>query len=421
MYDLATELFPINRSITGPGTHETLKIIKREIPELKIHEVPSGTQVFDWIVPPEWSVNDAYIIAPSGQKIVDFQKNNLHLVGYSVPVATELTLEELQHHLHSLSDQVDAIPYVTSYYNRTWGFCLAQRQRDQLEDGVYKVVIDSEISDGNLRYGELILQGDTEQEVFLSTYVCHPSMANNEVSGPVLLTALARWLGTLKNRRFTYRIIFIPETIGSLTYLSQNLQEMADRTIAGFNLTCVGDDRAYSYLPSRNGATLADRVLTHVLTHSVVSFERYSFLDRGSDERQYCAPGIDLPVATFCRTKFGDYPEYHTSLDDLDVISPEGLAGSFDVMSKVLRSLEMNRNYKTTVLGEPQLGRRGLYPSISVKGSYEEIITLNNLVAYADGSSLLEIAENIGVPIWDLENLVSELVDHVLLESVSIP
>ncbi len=333
MYGLATELFPINRSITGPGIRETLKIVQRELPALTLHEVPTGTQVFDWTVPQEWSVNDAYIIAPDGEKIADFQESNLHLVGYSEPIETEMKLEELQKHIHSLPDQENAIPYVTSYYNRTWGFCITDRQRKDLEDGLYKVVIDSEIKDGSLSYGELLLPGETTEEIFLSTYVCHPSLANNEISGPVLSIALARWLGTLEKRHYSVRLIFIPETIGSLTYMSRNLHEMQSRIVAGFNLTCVGDDRTYSYIPTRTGDTLADRTLLHVLNHSVSNFEYFSFLDRGSDERQYCAPGIDLPVVTFCRSKFVEYPEYHTSLDDLNVISSKGLAGSFEVMS----------------------------------------------------------------------------------------
>jgi aminopeptidase-like protein len=242
-------------------------------------------------------------------------------------------------------------------------------------------------------------------------------MANNEVSGPVLATALGRWLGSLKKMRYTYRMVFIPETIGSITYLSRNLQEMKKHTVAGFNLTCVGDDRTYSYLPSRQGGTLADRVLLHVLKHHAPDFKRYSFLDRGGDERQYCAPGIDLPLAVFCRSKFGEYAEYHTSLDNLDVICAAGLAGSFGVMTKVLRSLELNKNYRATVLGEPQLGKRGLYPSISIKESYAAVERQMNLLAYADGSPLLDIAEKIGVPAWELSDTVEKLVSHGLLSS----
>jgi aminopeptidase-like protein len=421
MYGLAKELFPINRSLTGPGVRETLRIIQREIPELKIHEVPTGTKVFDWKVPQEWSVKNAYVIGPDGEKIIDFQKNNLHLVGYSTPVQMELPLGELQKYLHSLPDQYDAIPYVTSYYDANWGFCLTHRQREVLKEGVYKVFIDSELKDGSLSYGEVFWPGETQEQIFLSTCICHPSMANNEISGPVLSTALGRWLSSLEKRHCTYRMVFIPETIGSIAYLSQHLQEIVDHTIAGFNLTCVGDDRAYSYLPSRRGDTLADRVLLHALKHHAPEFKRYSFLDRGSDERQYCAPGIDLPLVVFSRSKFFEYPEYHTSLDNLDVISPAGLSGSFSLMTKVLRSLELNKNYKATVLGEPQLGRRGLYPNLSIKGNYEAVDRHVNLLAYADGSPLLEIAEKIGAPAWELGDTVEMLVTHGLLSLDGTP
>lgn len=415
MYELAKELFPINRSLTGPGVRETLKIIQRELPGLKTHEVPTGTKVFDWDVPQEWSVKDAYVVSPDGEKIIDFQKNNLHLLGYSTPVQKELSLEELQKYLYSLPKQPDAVPYVTSYYEARWGFCLTHHQRQELKEGLYRVFIDSELKKGSLTYGEVLFPGETQEEIFLSTYVCHPSMANNEVSGPVLATALGRWLGCLKKRRYTYRMVFIPETIGSITYLSRNLKAMKERTIAGFNLTCVGDNRTYSYLPSRQGGTLADRVLLHVLKHHAPEFKQYSYLDRGGDERQYCAPGIDLPLAVFCRTKFRDYPEYHTSLDNMDVISPSGLAGSFAVMTKVLRTLEINKKVHATVLGEPQMCKRDLYPAISIKENYDAVERQMNLLGYADGSPLLEIAEKIGAPAWELGDTVEKLVSHGLL------
>ena len=414
MYALAKELFPINRSITGPGVRETLKIIKRELPKLNIFEVPAGTKVFDWEVPKEWSVNDAYIIGPDDEKIIDFQNNNLHLVGYSVPVNTKLSLEELQRHLYSLPDQPNAIPYVTSYYNPRWGFSLTHRQRENLKEGIYKVVIDSQLKDGHLTYGEVILPGDCQEEIFLSTYICHPSMANNEVSGPVVLAALGQWLMSL-DRRYSYRMVFVPETIGSITYLSRNLSHLKEHTIAGFNLSCVGDDRTYSYIPSRNGDTLADRTLKHVLKYHAPEFKSYSFLNRGSDERQYCAPGIDLPLAVLCRSKFGEYPEYHTSLDDLSIISPSGLNGSLSAMKKILTTIELNWNYQSTVLCEPQLGKRGLYPTISVKDSYEAVKRQMNILSYADGRSLLEIAEKINAPVWELGEVITKLLEHNLL------
>jgi len=340
MYQWATDLFSINRSITGDGVRETLSYIKNIIPELKIHEIPSYTKCFDWNVPKEWNVVDAYIQDEQGNKIIDFKKSNLHLLGYSIPVDKEIEYDELVEHLYYLEDQPDAIPYITSYYKERWGFCLTYNQFKRLKKGKYRVKIDSELKDGFLTYGEVILEGTSKKEIFLSTYICHPSMANNELSGPVVTMALVNFIKNLKERRYTYRIIFIPETIGSICYLSKNLKEMQANIIAGFNLTTIGDDRSYSYIPTRYGNTLSDKVAKHVLKRSGHDYVSYTFLDRGSDERQYCAPGVDLPVATICRTKFGEYPEYHTSLDNLDVISPEGLNGGYERVAEVIQILE---------------------------------------------------------------------------------
>ncbi|WP_207652688.1 DUF4910 domain-containing protein [Desulfosporosinus sp. FKA] len=418
MYHLAETLFPICRSITGEGVRQTLKIIQEHIP-LTIKEVPSGTSAFDWTVPKEWNIVDAYIEDPDGTKIIDFKKNNLHVVGYSVPVDQVMSLQELQQHLYSMESMPEAIPYVTSYYKERWGFCLSHKQRMSLKEGQYRVYINSSLTQGFLTYGELIIPGETEKEVLLSTYICHPSMANNELSGPAVVTYLAKWLLELPRRNYTYRIVFVPETIGSLVYLSQNLGVMKTNVVAGYNVTCAGDERAYSFLPSRYGDTLADRVALHVLTHKHPEFVRYSYLERGSDERQYCSPGVDLPVASIMRTKYGMYPEYHTSLDDLSLISPAGLQGSYEVLKDCITLLERNARYRIKCLGEPQLGKRGLYPTISTRESGQTVRSMMNFIAYADGTNdLLDISDIIRLPVDQIYPILDDLIDANLIEQI---
>jgi len=418
IHKFARELWGINRSITGEGVRETLSRIKDHIPELKIKSVPSGTEVFDWSVPKEWRVSEAYIIAPSGDKICDFSVNNLHLVGYSAPYCGKVLLSELQEHLYSLPEQPDAIPYITSYYKERWGFCIKENDRINLEEGEYEVVVKSELFDGVLNYGEVIIPGETDEEIFLSTYVCHPSMANNELSGPTVVTFLLKWLLSLDNRKYTYRVAFIPETIGSITYLSQNLMEMKKRITAGFNVSCVGDDRAYSFLPSRSGDTVSDHVARHVLKWIDPEYVRFNWLDRGSDERQYCAPGIDLPIASMMRSKYGSYPEYHTSLDDLEnVVTAEGLEGGYQALKRALELLEKNETYAVTVLGEPQMGKRGLYPTLSTKKSGQQVRLMMDVISLCDGTlTVLEIAEYLNVPAWELYELIDKLKEHDLLK-----
>ena len=419
MHGLCRELFPICRSITGDGFRKSLAILSRDLPNLKTIEVPTGTKCFDWEVPKEWNIKAAYIIDPNGEKICDFSVSNLHVVGYSIPIRKTISLEELQKNLHSLPDQPDAIPYITSYYKERWGFCIAEYQRKQLKPGKYKVFIDSELKHGSLTYGELIIPGNSEKEIFVSSYLCHPSMANNELSGPVVTTFLAKWISALKNRKYTYRIIIIPETIGSITYLSRNYKKMKCNVIAGFNVSCIGDERAYSYLPSRYGNTLSDVVAKHVLKHLHPDFISYSFLDRGSDERQYCSPGVDLPVCSIMRTKYGCYPEYHTSLDDLELVTPDGLLGGYNVLKTSIECLESNETLCTEVLCEPQLGKKGLYPTISTKNSGSQVENMMNFLAYCDGiSTNLEIAEKINLPLWDLQCVIDKLKKAKLLSLV---
>ncbi|MDL2211438.1 DUF4910 domain-containing protein [Erysipelotrichaceae bacterium OttesenSCG-928-M19] len=416
MYNFVKKLFPINRSLTGDGVRETLQEIKKLLPTLKIQEVASGSNVFDWTIPKEWKIREAYIADMTGNKIIDFKNNNLHVVGYSTPLDLIVKQTELDNYLFTIPDQPDWIPYVTSYYSERAGFAISENQRKQLTDNEYHLFIDSELFDGYLTYGELLIPGESDQEIFLSTYVCHPSMANNELSGPAVVTFLAKWL-LEKKRRYSYRIIFIPETIGSLTYLSENIEVMKDKIIAGFNVTCVGDDNAFSYIPSRYGNTLADKIAKNIFITNNIDFKEYSFLERGSDERQYCAPGVDLPVCSVCRSKYGEYVEYHTSADNLDLISPAGLFKSYNYYVECLNALENNAYYLTTCIGEPQLGKRGLYSNVSKKGSSASSREIINFLAYADGKNdLIDISNIIKVPVKRLIPLVEILMNNKILE-----
>lgn len=416
---LAKELWPFCRSLTGEGVRQTLDVLKRELPDLTIVSVPTGEQCFDWTVPEEWKIREAWIEDEAGTRIVDFDNNNLHVVGYSVGVDAWMTLEELEPYLYTLPEQPDAIPYVTSYYTRRWGFCLSHSQKEMLSKGRYRVFIDAELFAGEMNYGELLLSGKSKKEVLLSTYICHPSMANNELSGPVVTTALAQWISKIKDRELTYRILFLPETIGSICYISRHLAEMQANVEAGFVVTCVGDERAYSYMPSRNGGTLADQVALHVLHHIAPDFQQYSFLQRGSDERQYCSPGVDLPVASIMRSKYGAFPEYHTSLDDFQLVTARGLQGAYKALRLALVCLEHNCTPSALYTCEPQLGTSGLYPTLSGTGSGSEVRNMLNLLAYADGKlNLLEIGNLIEVPFWELLPIVEQLIEGGVLEKV---
>lgn len=410
MHQWATDLFPICRSLTGDGVRSTLRYLQQLLPSLKTFEIPSGTCAFDWEVPREWVIRDAYIADVDGNRLVDFNTNNLHIVGYSTSVDAVLSKAELDEHLYSLPELPHAIPYVTSYYRETWGFCLTHDQRAQLGDGPFRVLIDSEHKVGSLTYGELVIPGDTSDEILLSTYVCHPSMANNELSGPVVTTALARWILGLEDRHYTYRIVMVPETIGSVVYLSLHLRHLQEHLKAGWVLTCIGDDRAYSYLPSASGATFADRVSKKVISKSNHRFDEYSFLDRGSDERQYCSPGVDLPVVSLMRSKYGTYPEYHTSLDDLSFVTPSGLQGGLDMMKAVVNELESIPRWRSTVLGEPQMGKRGLYPTTSTSTSGHEVYDMMNVLAFCDGNhDTEELASICTISVSKVEEIVNKL------------
>lgn len=420
MYALCEELFPINRSLTGDGVRKTLEILKREVPELEVKSVPCGSQVMDWTVPKEWNCDDAYIITPDGEKIADFSSNNLHVLGYSTPVDADFTLEELKEHLYTLPEQPKLIPYVTSYYKERFGWAITEEQKAALKEGTYHGVIKSSLTDGVLNYAELVIPGESEEELFFTTYVCHPSMANNECSGPVLSVFLINYVKSLKKRKYTYRFVFAPETIGAITYLALNMETLKKNVKAGFVLSCVGDDRDYSIVHSRYADTQADKVLENILKyHTGGKFSDYSYLKRGSDERQYQAPGVDIPVVGFCRSKYHEYPEYHTSGDDMSLVSPEGFEGGYDVMTACIRALEKNGKYRLTCFGEPQLGKRGLVPTISSKETYKQTLHLKDLIAYSDGrNDLFGISEIIDASVDEIIELNDKLLAAGLLEKV---
>ncbi len=416
MYALAAKMFPICRSITGNGLRQSLDMLREAVPEIQVYEVPTGTTVFDWTVPKEWNIRGGGIYRLNGDKVIDFKDSNLHIVGYSLPIDQVVGREELLEHVYTQPDQPDWIPYVTSYYKERWGFCMSENQKQTLTDDEYHVVIDSTLEDGSLTYGELIIPGQTDDEILITTYLCHPSMANDELSGPVVMTELMKYVQQMTDRRYTYRFVVNPETIGAITYISRNLEALQQHVKAGFVLSCVGDDRTYSYLATKYGDTLADRVLQNVLSFHAPDYMKYSFLDRGSDERQYGSAGVNLPVCGFSRSLYTRYPEYHTSADNMDLISPEGLQGAYDVMVRVIMALENNYFYAMNCKCEPQLGKRGLYPTISYKGSHDSVNVIRDFTAYADGThDLIDISDRIHVPTDLLIDIKDQLKAHDLL------
>lgn len=413
-------LWPLLRSLTGDGVRETHGILSELVP-LRSIEIPTGTQVFDWTVPSEWRVRDAYVIDPSGERILDVWKHNLHLLGYSAPFRGTITLAELEHHLHSDPSNPEAIPYRTSYYQERWGFCISHNERQRLRDGDYEVVIDTELFEGSMTLSEAVLEGSSEDEILISTYTCHPSMANNELSGPLVAAGLYRALSGMDGRRYTYRFYFGPETIGAIAYLSFRGEHLRQHLRAGFVLTCIGDDGPFTYKRSRQRSSLADRAATYVLSNDPLGegSTALDFFPTGSDERQYCSPGFDLPVGSITRTMYGRYPEYHTSLDDRDFVSFEAISESIELCTKVCIALEMNQTYRSLcVHGEPQLGRRGLYDTLGASTDQSQRIeALMWLLNLADGDhDLLSVAERSGQSLDSLSSLADRCVEAGLLE-----
>ncbi|GAA2650005.1 DUF4910 domain-containing protein [Streptomyces aculeolatus] len=398
MHALVERLYPICRSITGDGVRATLEIVGEYVP-LRVHEVPTGTRVLDWTVPQEWNVRDAWIADAAGRRVVDFAASSLHVLGYSVPVSATLPLSELRGHLHTLPDQPTLVPYRTSYYEPRWGFCLAQDTLDALPDGEYEVRIDSTLADGHLTYAEHVVLGQTADEVIVSCHTCHPSLANDNLAGIAVAVHLARALGE-GEPYYTYRFIFAPGTIGAITWLARNA-ERVERVKHGLVLACAGDRGQLTYKQSRRGDAEIDRVLRHVLAASERPHRVTEFTPYGYDERQYCSPGFDLGVGSLTRTPYAGYPEYHTSADDLDFVSPEAMADTLAVCREAFAVLDRNRRYvNLSPYGEPQLGRRGLYDSLGGRSDARQAqLAMLWVLSLSGGEhSLLDVAERSGLP-----------------------
>lgn len=416
MYELITGLYPICRSITGNGVRDTLARIRREIP-LTVHEVPSGTRVFDWTVPREWNIRDAWIVTPTGEKIAEFSRHNLHVLNYSVPIHRKMPLDALREHLFTLPQHPEWIPYRTSYYRDNWGFCISHNQYESLPEGEYEVFIDSTLEPGHLSYGEYFIQGDSDEEVLLSCHVCHPSLCNDNLSGIALTTSLARHLAAQRNR-YSYRFLFIPGTIGSITWLALNEQKTA-KIRHGIVVTCVGDAGRFSYKKSRQGSAEIDRAVLHVLGQRQEGFREIDFYPYGYDERQYCSPGFNLAVGSLSRSSHGQYAEYHTSADDLSLVSPQALEESFDTYLAVIDVLENNRTYlNLNPKCEPQLGKRGLYSNVGASaGAKLREMPLLWVLNLSDGEhDLLQIAERSGEPFADIRSAAHALQAAELLK-----
>jgi len=414
-------LWPITRSLTGNGNRESLKILS-ELIDLKITEVPSGTQCFDWNVPPEWNIKEAWIKDSKGNKIVDFLENNLHILGYSEPFQGKLSFEELKPHLYTLPDQPDLIPYLTSYYKRRWGFCLKHNQFQKLDQNeTYEVFIDSTLDEnGSMAIGEAIIKGNSDEEILFSTYICHPSLASNELSGPLVSAFIYRILKEQKGLKYTYRFIFVPETIGSIYSLSIKGEHWKKHLKAGFVITCIGDDGKFTYKRSRIGNSLPDRAVETILNQTETEFNIVDFFPSGSDERQYCSPGFNLPVGSLMRTMYGTYPEYHTSADNKDYISFETMEKSVQKYLNVIELIEKNEKYINKMpYCEPQLGKRGLYPTLgSQKGTQDFVKAMMWILNLSDGTNdLITISEKSKISVKDLMPVVDKLIQNGILEN----
>ena len=423
LYNLGKKIFRINRSITGNGVRETLKHIKKELKNLKIFEIKSGTKVYDWKVPPEWNVKKAYIEDKNKKKIIDIKNNNLHLVGYSFPLKIYLKKKELLSRIHTLKNQPEAIPYVTSYYNKYWGFCASYNfiqkiKKNYSDNDKFFIKIESNFKKkGSLTYGELLIPGHSKQEILISTYICHPQMANNELSGPMVSIALAKYFKNKVNEK-SLRFIFIPETIGSITFLKKNINKIKKNIIGGYVLSCIGDERSYSFMPTKYGNSISDIAAKKAFKKLKIKYKQYSFLERGSDERQFNSPGIDLPVASILRSKYGEYPEYHTSLDSFNLVTKKGLNGGFKVAKEAIEIIMNDIIPVSRFLCEPKLQKKNLYESLSTGSGTPDSSKILDFLQYADGkNNIADISKYIKQSLANTYAIYSLLVKNKLLKN----
>jgi aminopeptidase-like protein len=415
------EMFDLCRSITGKGIKKSLNLIKKKFKKLSIYKIKSGSIVFDWKIPPEWDIKKAYILDKNKKKIIDFKNNNLHLVNYSIPINKILKRDELLKKIYSLQAQPNAIPYVTSYYKRDWGFCCDYNTKKRLlkdykKDDFFKVVIESTHNQkGYLNYGEIYLPGKSKQEILISTYLCHPSMANNELSGPIVSMSLIKYFMEKKLNK-SLRFIFIPETIGSIAWIAKNYNHIKNNIIGGYNLSCIGDEKSYSFVESKDKKSLFVRYLVKEYKRRKIKYKKYSFLKRGSDERQFNSPGIDLPIVTVSRTKFGEYKEYHTSLDNFDLVTNKGLLGGFKIVKSAIENILKLKIPKSRLLCEPHLSKYNLYNSINFKSQKNLSMDYLNFLQYSDGTRTLEeISKIINLNYKDCEKIAFILKKNKLI------
>jgi aminopeptidase-like protein len=414
-------LFPLNRSLTGNGVRQSMAIMQ-EIMPLQLHEIESGTQVYDWTIPNEWNVEDAYIITPNGNKIAQFKEHNLHLLGYSIPVEAEVDFDTLNEHLHYLIEMPAVIPYVTSYYKERWGFCISYNEYLKLpRAGKYKVVVKSTLQPGALTYADLLLEGETKEEILFTSYLCHPSMANNELSGPLCLAALYHKLKEMPSRKYSYRFVIAPETIGTIAYLHKYGAHYKQYLKAGYVVSCVGLNTHFTYKRTKLQTAETDLIAEHILRKHSASPQFIDFFPKGSDERQYAAPGFNLPVGSMVKGMYYQYAEYHTSADNKELISFEAILETADIYSKIAMAFELNACYINNMpFGEPQLGKRGLYPNLSTKAQSQLVMDqILYLLSYGDGkTNLLTIAEKANISILEFKTALEQLTQAGLLSKI---